>query len=153
MSDTPAETSAVSAGAANPVKPLDPIMGKFFETIKGSGNWNASLGGIPKSDWSGLADMGTVGSSLRYRPLNPSRDQTGQKEGCKGLSTPFKEGHIVQDFQEEVWNHFTMHGLDIITYLQDPQDNTKVLSVVLDHPKFRADESKFQSLADDFKAK
>ena len=93
MSDTPAETSAASARVANPVKPLDPIMGKFFETIEGSGNWNARLGGKPKSDWSGIDDTdisaGTVGSSLRYRPLNPARDQTGEKDlvkDCQPLS-------------------------------------------------------------------
>ena len=157
MSDTPAETSAASARVANPVKPLDPIMGKFFETIEGSGNWNARLGGKPKSDWSGIDDTdisaGTVGSSLRYRPLNPARDQTGQKDRCKGLSTPFKEGDSLQDFQDDVWKHLQVNGLDTIAYVKDPQDQSKVLAVVHDHPKFRADESRFQSLANEFRDK
>ena len=49
--------------------------------------------------------------------------------------------------QKDVWNHFKRHSLDTIIYLKDPQDNAKALLVVLDHPNFRADAIKFQSLA------
>ena len=157
MSDNPVEMLTAAARVSTPVKPLDPIMGKYFETIEGSRSWNVRLGGKPQCDWSGLDDTaitaGTVGSSLRYRPLNPSSDQKGQHYRCQGLSTFFKQGDSVQEFQKDVWNHFKKHGLDTITYLKDQQDNAKVLPVVLDHPKFRADATKFQSLADEFRHK
>ena len=122
MSDKSVETSTASARVANPVKPLDPMMGMFFQAIEGSGNWNARLGGKPMSDCSGLDDTaisaGTVGSSLCYRPLNPASDQKGQKSRCKRLSTTFKEGDSVQNVQEDIWKHLQVHGLDTIAYLK-----------------------------------
>ena len=142
---------------ATPSKPIDPIMGKYFETIEGSGIWNARLGGKPKGNWSGLDPTaniaGTVGSAFRYRPLNPSSDQKGQAYRSKGLSTKFKQGSSVLDFQKLVWDHLEKHGLDTIAYLQDPQDPDKVLSAVTDHPKYRANASKFKTLAQSYQAK
>ena len=141
--------------------PVGPIMGECFETpVPGSGTWNARVGGKPKSDWSGLdtsvrGATGTVGkrSALCYRPLILTNDQKGQISRSKGLSAIFKQGDSIRDFQNNVWDHLKKHGMDTIAYLQDPQDPTQVLSVVVDHAKFRADATKFQQLANLFRDK
>ena len=66
-------------------------------------------------------------------------DVKGFKLRSTGLSNKFKATDDVLQFQQHVWKHLCGHGLDTITYLQDPNDSDKVITVVKQHARFSAD--------------
>lgn len=117
------------------------IMGEWEETYPGSGAFNALMGGTPLADWTGIdlnIDRTVAVTTLHYRPINPVYDNKGFSKRTKGLETKFTKGKNMDlaKFQTEVWNHLTKHGLDTISYLQDPFDNTVVVNVVENHARF-----------------
>ena len=121
--------------------PLDPIMGVFIEhNPPGSGKWNARMGGKPNLTWTSLDESQNKKSSpFHYRRPAMTDDIKGFKIRSTGLTTKFKQDDDILVFQSHVWKHLTGHGLDTITYLQDPTDTSNVLSVVTCHARFSAD--------------
>ena len=101
------------------------------------GDWIAWVGGKPDKDWKGLEEP------------KPRNIQTGQKRSPRlsdqhkgeyrrrtGLEPCFKREDDLQMFQRQVIDHFEECGLDTITYLPDPGDTSKMISVVTDHGRF-----------------
>ena len=132
--------------------PIDPIMGKFIEQNPlGCNKWNARMGGKPNTTWTGLDEEQNVKSTpFHYRRPEMTDDVKGFKIRSTGLSTKFKQNDDLLQFQQHVWKHLTGHGLDTITYLRDPLDSSKVLSVVMSHAMFSADIKTTKKSADYF---
>jgi hypothetical protein len=66
----------------------------------------------------------------------PGASQKSASFREKGLDVKFKKGDHLLDFIENATQYFTRTGLDTITYLPDPDDDTKMISVVGDYSKF-----------------
>jgi hypothetical protein len=85
--DTAASFPA-SKAASSIQRPVDPIMGRYIETAKGSNVWNALVGGKPNPTWTGLCHSPagkSKGSAYCYRSMNPTHDLKGHVQRCKGL--------------------------------------------------------------------
>ena len=131
-------------------RPTDPIMGKFLEqNPPGSGKWNARMGGVPNSSWTGLKDDQVFRTTpFHFRRSEMTEDAKGFKVRSTGLSTKFKIGHDVLQFQAQVWKHLISHGA--ISYLPDPTDPTKVIDVIRNHARFTANIKTTKSTAKGF---
>ena len=130
-------------------------MGVWEETYVGSKQFNAKVGGKPLPDWSGL-DPSAIRrniTSMHYRPINPANGSKGYTNRINGLESKFKKGDDISEFQLTVWEHLKAHGLDTIAYLQDPYDNTTVLNVVENHPRFSRDVKESEKLSTIFSNK
>ena len=117
-------------------KPPKPIMGAVTALSKDS--WSAWTGGMPKSNWTGLdpsAQLDTT-SPNQLRPVYVSAAQKGYNHRRTGMSTPFKPADDLTSFQNSVWDHLTDTGMDIIAYLPDPTDETKMSNVVKSHARY-----------------
>ena len=149
-----AQASATGARTTPPATaPVNPRMGVCKETYPGSGTWIIRVGGKPLFDWSGLdpnVDTSNV-TPLRYRSVDPTYDNKGHKVRTTGLDTKFKKGQKLQDFIAEIWDHLIEHGLETISYLVDPHDNSIVTNVVQHHSKFGHDMEVAEAAATDFK--
>ena len=131
------------------------MMGAWEETYVGSKQFNAKVGGKPLPDWSGL-DLSSIRrniTSLHYRPINPATGSKGYATRIKGLDIKFKKGDDISEFQLNVWEHLKSHGLDTISYLQDPYDNSVVVNVVENHPRFSRDVKESERLSQIFSTK
>ena len=114
------------------------IMGTWEETYKGSGVFNALVGGRPKPDWSGL-DKDQPYRAIQgshYRPIDPIKRIKGAAYRAAGLETKFSKGHSINKFQRDVWDHLVTHGLDTIAYLKDPFTSSTMINVIENHPRF-----------------
>ena len=114
------------------------IMGTWEETYKGSGVFNALVGGRPKPDWSGLDKTQPYRAiqGSHYRPIDPIKRVKGAAYRTAGLEVKFSKGHSISKFQKDVWNHLVTHGLDTIAYLKDPFTSSIMINVVENHPRF-----------------
>ena len=137
---------------ADTTVPTDPIMGKFIEqNPPGSGKWNARMGGKPRADWSGLATEQLLQSTpYHYRRAQITDDIKGYNIRTQGLTTKFKADGDILQFQNQVWKHLWAHGLDTISYLQDPTDSNVVIDVVRNHARFSANLKETKLLAELF---
>ena len=124
----------------NDIRPTDPIMGIFVEQHPpGSGKWNARMGGKPNSEWTGLqSDQVFKATPFHYRRSEMTSDSKGFLIRSTGLSSKFNMTDDVLQLQQHVWKHLTSHGLDTITYLQDPTAPSSVIDVIRNHAKFSA---------------
>ena len=119
-------TTTLSTGTTKtaPIKPVDPIMSTYNESYKGAADWYAISGGKPKADWSGLD------TSVPRQAPNPKQDRPAKSDAKQkaytlrivGLTVPFKEGHSLRDFREDILDHLNKNGLDTITFLPDVAD-------------------------------
>ena len=131
-----------------PLKPKDPLMGTCEETFMGSNVFYYVFGGKPKADWSGIQDLSDRSmSDLCFRSLDPVAGQKSSHYRTKGLSTKFGTKSNLADFQTEVWDHLVKHGLDTISYLPDPRNNSQVLCAVTKHAQMTGDMRKTEALA------
>ncbi len=127
---TPAGTIAVI-----PYKPTAPKYGGIQET--GPQTWDAWTGGKPKADWSGLEDPSpSIIKATQFRPKSVSSQSKSRHYRVKGSDTKFTRDDDLLTFQKKIMKHFKTHGLDTITYLEDPTDPTRVVSVIDDHARF-----------------
>ena len=148
---TPKTTIRYVTAPPNPVKPANPKMGTAVETYQGSGNYYLSFGGIPKSDWSGIAVKNAdMVSDLCFRSLDPGHNQKSVQYRTRPLKTKLSGKKNLKEFQEEVWKHLTKYGLDTLAYLPDPMDGSKVLNVIEHHAKFTGDTEKAFEMAQSF---
>jgi len=118
-----------------PFKPTTPKFGGLEEV--GTDSWAAWTGGKPKADWSGLEV--TKPKSLtphQYRSTSIINQAKGLEYRIKGLETKFTGDSDLQLFQMQVLEHLEQHGMDTITYLQDPTDPSQVISVIDNHSRF-----------------
>jgi len=118
------------------IKPSAPKFGGLILTSRG--DWEVWTGGKPKPDWSSL----DVSASQMYKSLNQLRSsyassaQKGYNYRKEGLLDKFDHGNDVTLFQNDVMKHLKDTGMDSITYMPDPEDPNKMISVVVDHSRF-----------------
>ena len=119
----------------NNFRPVKPTLGDVTEI--GTNSWAAWTGGEPLPDWSGLKDPtpGSI-SPNQYRPTGISSRAKSQAYRVKGLETKFTRDSDLHTFEKKIMKHLVQYGLDTITYLQDPADNTQVVSVITNHARF-----------------
>ena len=139
MSTPPA--SSPSSGVTGsppslPVMPLAPKNGGL--ALNSKGEWDVWTGGMPKSDWTGLDDsaMKTYESPNQLRSSYASSAQKGYNHHKGGLSAKFGHGDDLALFQDNVMEHLKDTGMDTISYMLDPEDPDKMISVVLGHSRF-----------------
>ena len=117
------------------------IMGKWEETYEGSGVFHLLRpGGVPKADWSGLLpedkqEFRAI-TGRHYRSLNPVKGVKGLEAREEGLEEKFHKGEDLTTCQQALKKHFEQHGMDTVTYLQDPHDLSKMQCVLEHHPKY-----------------
>ena len=114
-------------------KPQTPKMGGVRETSKGS--FTAWCGGVPKHDWTRLVvpdaeDKRVLVTPSMYRPTSISANQKSYVYRCSGLTEKFDKTSDRQTFVTDVMTRFKDTGLDTITYLRDPVEDSKMISVV-----------------------
>lgn len=117
-----------------PVVPLqcnivEPRMGGVFQENPPTGVWVAWTGGKPKRTWQGLEDTSVMPTPLMVRHVG-SKDVKGYTLRTKGLETKFGLKDDLRAFCRKVMKHFIQCGLDTITYVIDPVDDTKMESIV-----------------------
>ena len=124
-------------------RPPNPIMGTCEETYKGSKSYYLVFGGMPRADWSGIADLDSRSmSDLCFRSLDPVAGQKSTHFRIKPLSNKLDARDNITDFQENAYDHLLKYGLDTISYLPDPRNpTTNVLCVITKHAQFTGDMS------------
>ena len=96
-------------------------------------------GGVPFCDWSGL-DTSVPASTMntspnQLRPMHVGNSTKGYNLRRTGLTEKFKRNGDLTEFSTDVFKHFRNYGMDTITYVPDPRDSNKMLSVVKEHPR------------------
>ena len=128
------------AGQAQPqaapvFMPTKPKFGDIKEV--GTGTWVAWTGGEPKPDWSELQTIAPTSiDPNQYRVSSISGRSKSKYYRVQGLETKFTRTSDLQTFQKKVWKHLVEHGMDTITYLEDPATPTQVVSVIDHHARF-----------------
>ena len=116
-------------------KPKPPKFGGLKQVSNDT--WAAWTGGKPHTDWTGLADP--IPSTIdpnQFRVTSISSRAKSKAYRVQGLPKKFSRTGDLQVFQKKVWKHLVEHGLDTITYMTDPTDEKKVVSVVDSHARF-----------------
>ena len=135
----PAPSSPVtSSGTTKMFAPDEPKFGGLIQT--GTDTWSAWIGGKPTSDWSGLENPkpSTIQPN-QYRASSVYSQAKGQSYRIQGITTQFTREANLLTFQKKVMKHLNQHGLDTITYLQDPVDPNQTISVINNHSQFDLD--------------
>ena len=122
--------------ATTPFQPPTPTMGGLVQIS--ASDFCAWTGGKPLANWSGLDPTAATApqDDYQYRPASPSSSQKSTMYREKGLDTKFKRTDHLLDFVTIVSNYLKRTGMDTITYLPDPTDASKVLSVVENYSRF-----------------
>jgi hypothetical protein len=113
----------------------------FAESFYGAKDWSTPVGGKPNSEWTGL-DTTFNNSLLSYKSpnakrfLNEFQNAKQYEKRTVGLKIKFTEKANLNDFKTQTYAELLKHGLDTITFVHDPSDNTKMVSVVKDHHRF-----------------
>jgi len=125
-----------AASASSPFLPPTPKMGGI--TKINAIEQVAWTGGKPLVDWSGLDSKSPTSpvSPNQYRSASVSTSQKSHFYRTTGLPEKFKEKDDLPLFEHKLWKHLTNHGMDSISYVPDPQDNTIMLSCVENHSRF-----------------
>jgi hypothetical protein len=137
------------------VKPTEPNNGGVLSNP--DGKWDIWTGGKPKYDWSGL-DINaatTFESPNQLRSTYSSSAQKGYNYCKTGLQIKFGHDDDLTSFQDAVMDHLTDTGMDSISYLPDPKDATKMISVIKSHSCFtissvRTHSGRLEPLFDDY---
>ena len=143
--------STATTTSSTSFKPKKPKFGGIEQV--GSESWAVWTGGKPKTDFSELED--TSPSEIQpnqYRATSVSKQAKSQSYRRQGLDPKFSKGDDLLLFQTNVMSHLEDHGLDTITYIADPTDPTKNVSIVHHYGKFtresaRMDEPQVRVLA------
>ena len=93
-------------------------------------------GGPPNVGWTALETQPVIIHPTMLRPTSAGSSQKSQAYRTTGLENKFGHGGDLLDFQQEVMKHFERYGLDTITYVGDPADHSKMISIVAHHTKY-----------------
>lgn len=108
------------------------------------------MGGKPNTDRTGLDLNQSYKSTLyHYRKAEMTFDIKGYCVRSTGLSEKFNSTSDVLRFQGQVWKHLCAHGLETITYRQDPTNPEEVLDVVNSYPLYMGNLKKTHDLIKD----
>ena len=118
-------------------------MGIFKESKPGSSDWHVIADEKPKADWSGLEDKTDDDPVCIYVPTQKrvygsKYEATKYEKRVKPMTTSFKEGMSLHELRETILEHAEKHSLDTWTYLGNPHDHNKMVSVVDEYSKFLA---------------
>ena len=128
-----------NSGGTTVFRPTKPKFGDVVEV--GTDLWAAWTGGKPRADWSGLEEPDPTNVSPNmYRPSSIYSQAKSRPYRIQGLETKFGKEDDLQTFERQVMKHLTTHGMDTITYLQNPTEAGEVVSVVTGHGLFTAKE-------------
>ena len=109
----------------------------LFPRLNGQAAWT---GGKPLSDWSGLEPSARNQhvSPNQLRPALVTSAQKGYTYRRTGLEKElqYTTKTDLSVFQNSVWKHLRNSGMDTMSYLPDPEDPTKMTSVVTNHARF-----------------
>jgi len=122
------------AATSTDFKPTKPTMGELVKV--GPKEWCAWTGGIPTHDWTALQTIPTEPeTNQQMRPINPASALKGDAAREKGLTPKFGKSSSVPNFIQEVTLHLIRHGMDIISYIEDPDNTTDVVCVVSEYSR------------------
>ena len=95
-------------------------------------------GGLPKADWSGLDSTAPADpvTNAQYRSSSLSVATKAEIYRKTGLSPKFARSGDLTNFEYSIWRHLVNMGMDSITYVPDPIDNTLMVSCVTAHGRF-----------------
>ena len=151
-SNPPSGPTASSNSPSVPATPVAtsnqstyPTMGSYLETNPGSKVYNYLVGGKPNYTWDALDNPVKTPTLFHYRPINPVQDAKGFKARSTGFHIKFTRSSNLPTFSSKVSSHLRKHGLDTITYLQNPSNQTEVLDVVNHHPRFILDKTRTEA--------
>ena len=134
-----------TAGLASPISTLGTRSAPFVPPKPTMGglkkisddDWIVWVGGKPSISWVTLAKPNPAAiEATQYRPLSISSSAKAAHYRTTGLKEKFNRNTSILMFQKEVMDHLTSHGMDTITYLPDPSDKTKMVSIITDHDRF-----------------
>ena len=100
---------------------------------------HAWTGREPNSNWTGLKDP----NSIKVNPLKLRSDSVKAtvdfKDRQSGLypgeeAKRFSKGNSLHKFLEKINDSFKDHGMDTITWRQDPRDRTIMVDVLINWP-------------------
>jgi hypothetical protein len=140
MSNPPGTTvgATAQAGQTAPVvvKPTEPNNGGVLSNSEGK--WDIWIGGKPKYDWSGLDINATTTFELpnQLHSIHASSAQKGYNYHKTRLEIKFGHNDDLTSFQDAVMDHLIDTGMDSISYLSDPKDATKMISIITSHSCF-----------------
>ena len=121
--------------SSTPFRPKEPKFGGITQI--GASTWVAWTGGKPNANWTELEEVKPKNiQPNQHRPLGITSQTKSQAYRQRGLETKFSRKSDLQTFQHEVLNHLENHGMDTVTYIEDPTNNTNVVSIISDHGKF-----------------
>jgi hypothetical protein len=126
-------------------KPTKPVIGGLYEHC--TDNWTAWTG-EPNHTWDGLDPSAREKyknpNQLRYQ--DPSYESKGFNRRVIPLDTKFEKGDDLRTFKLDITKHLVKHGMDTITYLNDPENSANMTSSVIeDHARFTADTAREKS--------
>ena len=132
----PQPSPGVATQASSPVfVPKSPTMGSTV--IYSATEHVAWTGGQPEASWTGLhPKAGTSPTSPnQYRSNSLAVSQKSHNYRKTGMSSKFKRSDDLEIFETTLWNHLTDTGMDTITYLVDPLDQSATVSCVKTHAR------------------
>ena len=124
-------------------KPKVPKFGGI--TRVGLDAWAVWTGGKPTVTWLELEDPSPkLISPNQYRPTTITGQAKSQAYRIQGLDAKFTRKSDIHTFQQDVMDHLEDHGMDTISYIVDPTDKTKMVSIVTNHGKYTLGEGTIQ---------
>ena len=141
MSEAPATAPAVTPTAP----PTTPLIGGLYEHT--TNKWTAWTGGQPNHNWDNLdlVARGQYKNPNQFRYQDPSYDSKGYNRRAIASETKFEKGDDLRTFKLDVTKHFVKHGMDSITYLNDPENSTEMISVIDNHARFTVETARNKS--------
>ena len=123
--------------SAQPMIPTTPIMGGLVQSSKDE--FAAWMGGKPLVDWSGLHPSSSTKLHVptQAHPTSVSLSAKAYGYHTTGFETKFfTKDKDFMSFSRKVPRHLEDHGMDTISFLPDPLDKNKMISVVKNHARF-----------------
>jgi len=97
----------------------------------------AWTGGKPNPFWTRL-DPSAATAHVNPNQLCPTgvgSQQKSYRARTKPLVDKYKRGDSIKQFETKIWRKLEDYGLETISYVPDPQDGTKMVSVIKEHPR------------------
>ena len=130
-----AQQAGQAAQVATPFRPTTPKFGGIVQVS--ATEYVAWTGGKPKADFSELENTNPSPIKPNQHRGNSIASRAKQQAYCiAGMETKFNRNGDLLTFQKKIEKHFEQYGLDTITYMVDPSDPTKVVSVLDAHSRF-----------------
>jgi hypothetical protein len=116
--------------------PTKPVIGGLYE--HSTGRWTAWTGGKPNSKWDDLDPEARTEykNPNQFRYQDPNYDSKGCNRRVLPLETKFEKGDDLRSFKLTVSTHLEKHGMDTISYLNDPETSTDMTCVIKDHARY-----------------